>query len=39
MGGAAGSELRGATDRSAAEELGAALLGDILSKCSDIILS
>jgi hypothetical protein len=32
MGGAAGSEPRGATDRSVAELLGAALLGKILSK-------
>jgi hypothetical protein len=39
MGGPAGSELRGATDRSAAEQLGAALLGDIISKCRDIFLS
>ena len=35
MGGAAGSELWGATDGSAAERLGAALLGNILSKYSE----
>ena len=35
MGGAAGSELWGATDRIAAERLGAALLGNILSKSSE----
>ena len=35
MGGAAGSELWGATDRSAAERLGTALLGNILIKSSE----
>ena len=35
MGGAAGSELWGATDKSAAERLEAALLGNILNKSNE----